>query len=424
MTSMTVSPGGRSLSIGRDPVFVVADTAWSAFADASLDEWQHYVRFRAQQGFTSILVSVLPILHDRAVRDDAREPYALDDAGHYRFDAPNQSYFDTARDMAAIAQEAGLSLCLVVLWCNYVAETWGSERTPWAVMAEDDRTTYFDLVTRSFAEFDPVFVVSGDERFSSPASTAVYNDALVAIKLAAPHCLTTMHSTPDAVLPPALGESPNLDFYSYQAGHDHERQDLNWLLAEQYLASAVRRPIMDLEPCYEGHGYGSGAGRYRAGEVRRATWWSILGGATAGVGYGAHGVWQWYRDGATFTSPGFSLEPFHWQTALAFSGADDVGFAGALIRDHGLMNAAPRQDLIEAPYAGFRAGALDDLSTIAIYLPDARELSLTVELDGRSAIAWDLTNRRRVVPRLASVPGGTVVRQFETTGDVVLLARV
>lgn len=423
MTLLTVSPGGRSLTMEGVRTFVVADTAWSAFADAGLDEWRNYVRFRAQQGFTSIMVSVLPILHDRAVRSGAREPFALDEAGHYRFDAPNTAYFDTAREMAAIARDVGLSLGLVVLWCNYVGETWGSERTPWAVMEAGERNDYLALVIRSFAEFDPIFIVSGDERFSSPAATEVYGEALDFVKRAAPRCLTTLHSTPDAVLPTALADSSSLDFYSYQAGHDHERQDRAWLLAEQYLASTVRRPIMDLEPCYEGHGYGGGAGRYRADEVRKATWWSIIGGATAGVGYGAHGVWQWYREGAEFTSPDFSLEPFLWQTALDFPGADDVALAGALVRDHGLVDALPRQDLLESPYPGLRACALDDLSAIAIYLPDAREFSLSIELDGRSSVAWDLTNRRRIVPRFANTASGTTVRQFETAGDVLLLTR-
>jgi hypothetical protein len=48
----------------------------------------YYLQRRRQQGFTSLAVSILPILHDRTVREDAREPFAPDADGHYDFGAP------------------------------------------------------------------------------------------------------------------------------------------------------------------------------------------------------------------------------------------------------------------------------------------------------------------------------------------------
>lgn len=419
---LTVAADGSHLLEGGSPWVLVADTAWSAFADAGLDEWRAYVRRRAEQGFNTVLVSVLPILHDRAVRADAREPFAVDPDGHYRFDQPDGDYFSRAVEMTRIAADGGLRLALVVLWCNYVPGTWGAERTPWAVMPEPLRNEYLELVVARFAGFDPILVISGDEHFHEDEPTRVYGDALARVKRIAPECLTTLHSTPDADLPPELADSPLLDLYSYQAGHDLQRQDRAWQLAELYRSKSVRRPVVDLEPCYEGHGYGAGAGRFRASHVRSATWWSITGGAAAGIGYGAHGVWQWYRPGARFTNPGFSLEPFPFDVAMGFPGAADVGFAGALVRDTALYRASARQDLLVDPFPGLRACASDDLGVLAVYLPDARDVALDTDLDGSRVVLWDLASRTRLHPRLRASGAATVLAQPDTLGDLLLIA--
>lgn len=422
MSHLTVAPSGSHLRRNGSPFVMVADTAWSAFADAAPDEWRQYLRFRANQGFNTVLVSVLPILHDRAVREDAREPFVLDNTGHYRFDAPNSNYFAMAEQLAMIASEEGVTLGLVVLWRNYVGSTWSNEQTPWAIMSDPDRQNYISLVTRTFSQYDPVFIISGDEFFVDPGTTVVYRAALEQVKRESPSCLTTMHSVPTADLPAEIADSPALDFYSYQAGHHIDHQDRAHALAQLYLQKEVRRPIIDLEPCYEGHGYGSGAGRFRAHHVRNATWWSILGGASAGIGYGAHGIWQWYRRGAIFTSPEFSLEPFDRASALGFDGANDVGLAGALVRDHALFETRPRQELLLNPYPGVRAAATKDLHTIAAYLPDARDLDLAVELDQYRVSLWDLQHRTRLASRLAGIPGGTRLEQPGTLGDCLLIA--
>lgn len=422
MAHLSIAPTGDHLVRGGEPFIVVADTAWSAFADAQIEEWRQYVRLRVNQGFNAALVSVLPVLHDRSVRDDSREPFALDEDGHYQFSSPESGYFRTAAKLAEIAREEGMTLGLAVLWNNYVAGTWGAERTPWAVMTNADRERYISLVTSTFAEFDPFFIISGDDSFTDDGPIEVYGAALQQVKREAPHCLTTMHSAPTADLPSSIADSSDLDFYSYQAGHDIDHQDRTTSLASLYLAKPVRRPIIDLEPCYEGHGYGSGAGRYRNAQVRNALWWSIVGGASAGIGYGAHGVWQWHREGAHFTSPGFSLEPFDRELAMQFPGAADASFAGALIRDYNIFTAVPRQDLLANLFPGLVASASPDLSTIVIYMPDARELQFRIDLSKYRVIAWDLANRTRLTPRLIQAGDTSRLRQLGTLSDCLVVA--
>jgi hypothetical protein len=320
--------------------------------------------------------------------------------------------------MAAEAVEAGLVPMLVVLWCTYVPGTWGAERAPGAALSDEQRVRHLELVADTFADLDPVLVVSGDERFRNPGPIAAYARAADAMKQLAPHCLITLHSTPDADLPAVLAQSPALDFYAYQSGHDGNRQDLASELAGRYRDKPLR-PLMNAEPCYEGHGYGGGRGRFTRRDVRRATWSSLLAGASAGIGYGAHGVWQWHRAGAYFTNAAFSMEPFTWRAALGLPGAWDVGWSIRCLREHGLIGAAARQDLLAEARHGVRVAARGD--AIAVYTPFAQALDLALDTLPRSVHAWDLELGQRVTLDVAVGAGGLHVAQGETPGDHLLV---
>ena len=358
MEPLRTAPSGDHFLVGGSPSVPCADTVWSAFAEARTGEWDAYLSRRRTQGFDTLLISVLPILHDRSVHPTTREPYPRRDDGTYDFASPDKGYFETARQLVERAAEQGLRAALVALWCTYVPGTWGSDRNPHAVMTQEETAHYLDLLTQTFAAYDPVYIVSGDDRFGTDEAVERYRWALTRIGELAPEALTTFHSTPDTQLPDILTDAPDLGFYSYQSGHDHAHQERAHELAARYRACPVRRPVVNLEPCYEGHGYGRGLGRFSQDDVRRATWWSLLGGASAGIGYGAHGLWGWHRPGSTFTSGAWSSEPFTWDVALQFEGAADVGFARNLVADHGLYLTAPRQDLLTCRGAG-RQGRRD-----------------------------------------------------------------
>lgn len=419
MPSLTIAPDGSHLLSEGHFFPYVADTAWSAFADATEAEWVHYLSYRSRQGFTSVAISVLPILHDRTLRDGSREPFALDGAGHYDFARPDQIYFDTARRFVELAGAAGLRPTLVVLWCNYVEGTWGAARTPWAVMPADARRAYLTLVAETFGPLQPVLAISGDDWFDAPAAIMTYLEELEQLSVEAPDCLLTLHSGPVAQVPDEIADSPHLDFITYQSGHEIEHPDRCWTLAQRYRRRAVRKPVVNLEPVYERHGYGGGLGRYTAADVRRAIWTSILAGASAGFGYGAHGIWQWHREGGEFTSPAFSMEPFAWQSALQFRGGDDAALTAYVLQRHGLFRLDLAQQLLTDERGGFRAGAGDGV--VAVFLPFAREVRLLVDLSAHRCAAWDLEQRTPIVPNVTDHHGQTVIRQLDVPGDALIV---
>ncbi|MDR2977315.1 MAG: DUF4038 domain-containing protein, partial [Streptococcaceae bacterium] len=119
---ITVSNDQRTLLRDGKPFFYLADTCWSAFSNIRESEWLHYLRKRKSQGFNTLQINILP-QWDRSQNDFQKLPFKQSD-GVFDFSQLDDSYFERAERMCAMAEENGFSLALVVLWSNYVSGTW------------------------------------------------------------------------------------------------------------------------------------------------------------------------------------------------------------------------------------------------------------------------------------------------------------
>jgi len=429
VTVWTVAPDHTRLLADGEPTFLLADTVWAAFGRPSMPEWDAYLHRRRRQGFNAVNISVLPVAHDSSSSPADRQPFELATDGSWRLDRPSAAYFENAASMCAAAVAAGLTPVLVVLWCNYVPGSWGARRTPELVFSPADRDRYVRLVADTFAGYDPIFVLSGDDGFDDDASIQAYVSALRLLRERAPDCLLTAHSNPSAVLPAALAEAT--DFYAFQSGHGGDSWDSRaWQLAEHYLNAAVRRPIVDLEPCYEGHGVDGGTRRYTAAQVRQASWTAVLAGAGAGLGYAAHGVWSWHHAGDAFNGEHFSGTPFEASLALQFRGAGQVGTLRRIVERFGLYDLRSRQDLLVDDRSGVRLGATADSRTLVAFLPHPFTVRLGQDWSDAQVSCWNLAADRPdhvTVTRAGEGHGDAVERsvigQPEFLGDALVILR-
>ncbi len=423
MTHLTVDPSGTHLLSGGSFFPLIIDTAWSSFADPTEDEWRTYLAARRRQGFTTVLVSVLPILHDRDERPGAREPFALDARGHHDFSRLDDAFFEQAREFTRIAhEEYGLRLMIGVLWNNYLAGTWGAEATPHAVMPERHRLAYVARVAETFADLDPIFAIGGDDDYTVPDANKGYLQAIAHLRETAPDCLLTTHSAPNATLPDEILDA--LDLFLHQSGHNVENQELTWRQPAQYLALEPRKPLVASEPPYEQHGKVNGHGRWSREEIRVASWTSVLAGATAGIGYGAHGMWMWHSPSGDFQARGPSLEPFHWPEALAFPGALDISFLAWLLTEHRLDRLLPAQELLaDGPGDRFRLAASAGRDLVALYQPYARDAEVLLDLSGHRLQGWDLAERAPLTVDAVTEGGRTRFRQLGSRADQLVIAR-
>jgi len=218
MIPVTVAAERDRFERAGRPFFYLADTVWSAFTNATTEEWKEYLSHRRLQGFNALQINVLP-QWDRSRGEEPFEPFARKGKHGWDFTAPNTKYFQRAKTMADMAADQGFVPALVLLFCNYVPGTWGAERMPEHVITDEELEPYVSHAAELFRELKPIYLVSADTRFLRPEAVAFYHKALSLIKRHAPESLATLHLAPNAELPAELVEAEELDFTMYQAGH-------------------------------------------------------------------------------------------------------------------------------------------------------------------------------------------------------------
>ena len=253
---------------GGKPFFYLADTAWMAFSNLTLEDWEEYLFFRQAQGFNALQIVVMPVTHDTSEDASTMYPFRVGRGGAFDFCAIDERYFEKAVRMVGMARERGFIPVLAPLWVNWIPGTWASAKSPRTAMSFEAAREYLARSLPLFAPYQPIFLASGDTRFESD-EVRYYRMVLEQVRMHCPGCLTTLHRSPGADLPEELMRSPDLDFYMYQSGHHIESQDNAYRLAEAFLAKPVKRPIVNGEPCYDGSGYGFRYGRFGRFEVRR-----------------------------------------------------------------------------------------------------------------------------------------------------------
>ena len=398
--------------------FYLADTCWSAFTNATLDEWEYYLEYRRMQGFNALQINVLP-QHDRSEVGAFPQPFKQAPDGRWDFGRINEEYFDRVEKMVEMAVEKGFTPALVVLWCNYVPGTWGSRLPIARVIPREHLVPYVEYVAERFGKYEPVFVISGDTNFESPEAVEYYATALDVVKRKAPRSLTTMHLCGGlGELPESIWKSPNYDFYMYQSSHDRDNQRLAYQLAERFYRMPIKRPIVNGEPCYEGIAGGK-FNRFSRADVRRAVWWSLLSGAKAGTAYGVLGIWNWHRVGAPFYGEPYGGPSFDWRTALRFEGAFDVTFAKWLFERYDLFDIEPANELLLLNEPDIRVA--QGKGKIVVYTPYSWDVKLKVDTTAYKWECFALETRCILKPRVEDSGDGATLRAPELNSDVLII---
>jgi Protein of unknown function (DUF4038) len=409
------------------PFFYLADTIWSAFTHVDLTEWEEYLNYRKMQGFNVLQISILPISHDASESDINIQPFETDEKGVFNYKKINPVYFERARKMLDMARDKGFIPALVVLWGNVVKDTWMSDAHPENIMPLDMVKPYTEYIVKEFSRFNPIYLISGDTNFGSEQTTAYYMAAMETIKKVSPDSLTTLHICGgNTNYPEDVIESPHLDFYMYQSCHMIENQEWSYELAEQFLAKSVKRPIVNGEPCYDGHGHGGKYGRFNEFDIRKATWQSLLSGAKAGVTYGAHGVWSWHKKNKAFNNVGFSGIPFDWRTSLRLEGAWEAGFAKWIFENFELVNTNPVKLVVndsETQRNEIRMSADKDMEKFALYVPYSTEIKLSLDLSKYDLTLITLKNRYFTKPEVKVEGNISFIKPYDFNSDAILIGK-
>jgi hypothetical protein len=399
--------------------FYLADTVWSAFSKTSIEEWEHYLDYRRSQNFNVLQINILKQF-DAGEKDKQLSSFNYNVDRSIDFYSFNQAYFEKAQKMLDMAVKKGFTPALVVLWGNYVKDTWMVKDNGSMIMPYDAVKPYVEFVVKTFSRFDPIYMISGDTDFGSEETIKYYKTAMDTIKALSPSSLTTLHLCFKPDMPDSLVYSNNLDFYMYQSSHSIEGQYAAHQYARHFLNSPVKRPVVNGEPCYEGHGYGFKYGRFSAFDVRKAMWQSVLAGAKAGVTYGAHGIWSWHTKGSPFNGEAYASIPFDWKTALYFEGAWDAGYLRWVFETNDLFDILPDNDILINKTEEIITARNEN--KIVVYIPYSIDVKLKIDMRGFEAVMINLSNKKIFRPCISIEGDVIMVKMHDFNSDVLLIA--
>jgi hypothetical protein len=245
---------------------------------------------------------------------------------------------------------------------------------------------------------DPVlWILAGDGDYRGPKADrwkrigrAVFGNR--------PHAPVTLHPQGMQWNMDEFQDEAWLDIAGYQSCHFDNSDAYAWLIEGAPATDWKRvpsRPIINLEPNYEDIGALDSGRRFTDLDVRRALYRSLLVAPTAGVTYGAHGVWDW-SDGERVAAghEGFS-KPQSWRAALQFAGAQQVKILAQLFTAMEWWKLVPAPGMIAVqPYPAHKAddavaARTENGACAVVYVPKGPAIQLnTLSLAPRLRLSW------------------------------------
>lgn len=421
MEPIGVNTEKDGFEVAGRPCFYLADTLWSAFTNVSLSDWERYLVRRSAQGFNAVQINTL-VQADRSVPDLGIYPYASDDGSQLDFLRPNESYWERAHEMCAMAAEHGIRPVLVLLWANMVPQTWIARELPEHAqpMPFEEIRRHVERVVLHLGEFDPIFFIGGDTDLEMPETQRWYGEALDVLCESSPDSLKSFHLQRGTTFIPERFVD-RLDFFTFQSGHNPSAQARAWTLPQEFEERYPRKPIVNAEPCYEQMGYSRFRyGRFDEADVRAMAWSSVLSGASAGVTYGAHGVWSWMDEGSKTSPMGEIFDtPMRWDDALGLPGAWDFGLVPRLLGLLGFRHPMPLRDCVQRDTDRIRVA--EKGGRYLAYLPCATTLRLSGILGDFDVTALDLQDKRVATLRSREQDGALVIERHPFAHDALLL---
>jgi hypothetical protein len=362
------------------PFFWMGDTVWYGAILSSRADWETYLADRVGKRFDVVHFNVVA----------PRNGVAADENGQISFLGRaerdpvrmNPRFYQRLDERIAAVNAHGLLAGIVLTWALRSDDSGNS-------LAEDDVVRVIRYLVARYGAQHVVWILTGDSDYAGAAGERWRRIGRTVFGGTEPHAPVTTH--PGGMVWPweAFRDEAWLDFLIYQSGHGDDAKTLRWIHSgppSRHWQDPPPRPFINIEPPYEGHlGYESRR-PHTDYSTRRAIYWSLLNAPTAGVTYGAHGVWSWHtavgRPPTDHPSTGVAKT---WREALSFPGSTQMRHLEAFFTSIAWWRLRPDQRLIVG-----QPGAADSARHIAASRSEEGDLAVVylptggnVRLDGR-----------------------------------------
>jgi len=385
------------------PFFWLADTAWNGALRSREEDWAKYLATRQRQRFTAVQF----VCTQWRGGSKTLAEHAFSGAGPITL---NPNFFQRLDARVAAVNAHGLLAAPVLLWAL-------TEPDPGRALSEKDAVRLARYMTARWGAHQVVWFLGGDGHYTGQDAPrwrnlgrGVFGDRH--------DRLATLHPCGLSWVADDFAEEAWFDFIGYQSGHGDGAKHVGWLIlgppAQQWKKTPVR-PIVNLEPNYEGHPAYQTARPHSPQHVRRAAYWSLLVAPPAGVTYGTNSIWNWSdKPGPAEGHERLGTIP-PWPAGLETEGIASMTVLRAFFESGPWTALLPAPEVLaeqpgtaKNPERFIAAAATEDRSWAVVYLPEGGKIKLKGGvLKGPASARWfdPRTGQQREAGALADSGG-------------------
>lgn len=398
-----VAANGRYLQhADGTPFFWLADTAWNGAIKSDANDWNTYLEDRAEKHFTAIQ---LVTTQWRTAYKNPEGQVAYEGRESIKI---HPEFFRRLDKRIDAVNQHNLLAAPVMLWAL------GEESYTPGKLPTDQAVRLAKYLEARYGGNFVMWILGGDENYSG--NRAEHWKAIGrAVFGQHAHAPVTLHPQGMQWHFDSFAEEKWLDLLIYQSGHGDGDGTLSWIHSgppSQRWKQDPPRPVINSEPPYEGHIAYQSKKPHSAYNVRRAAYWSLLNAPTAGVSYGAHGVWSWETKPNTPQNHGGSGVAQPWHEAIDLPGSSDMGYLAELFTSIQWWKLFPADDLLKtpnkknAPAAHISVACSAEGDLVVAYLPIGGKLALDAsKLSAVNKFTWFDPRTGKRTAAVATAPG-------------------
>ncbi len=409
--SLMVSKNGRYLQKpDGTPFLYLGDTAWELFHKLSREEADHYLKNRAEKGFTVIQAVVLAEMQGLTTGNAYGDlPLIGRDPAK-----PNEKYFEHVDYIVNKAEELGLFIGMLPTWGDKVTAEHGGEGV---IFTPENAEIYGKFLGERYADKPVIWILGGDRQVTNDTVFEIWQSMAKGITEGDKGLnLISYHPRGGSMSYYWYHNEPWLDFNMYQSGHEKRFNEVYRYAKTCYLLNPVK-PYIDGEPAYEDipvrfweyldwsdpmrvpEGVLDSSflvkdrshfekGFFTGYDLRIHAYWNLLSGA-CGYTYGNNAIWQMYEKGESFAIPAL----YDWKESLDRPGADDMRHVRALFETRLFSKLIPDQSIVYGVNPRnedhIRAARAEDGTFLLVYIAKGQEVTVyTDKIDDDVVVGW------------------------------------
>ncbi|HZG24955.1 MAG TPA: DUF4038 domain-containing protein [Chitinophagaceae bacterium] len=354
------------------PFFWTGCTAWNGTLKSTDEEWDYYLENRRANSYNVIQFVTTQW---RGGDKNSMGQVAFEGSGIIRI---NTGFFQHLDKKINEVNAHGLVAAPVLLWALPTLQ--GRDLSPGYYLPEEECILLARYMVARYGSHHVAWILGGDGRYTGEneqrwknIGRGVFGDEHPGV--------VALHPGGGAWIGEAYAKENWLDIIGYQSGHNRAPKTVSWInrgpVASAW-SSLPPKPMINMEPVYEEINPD-----ITAADVRNASYWSILSTPTAGITYGANGLWPWLREGEFILNhAGKGERASRWRESLKLPGSLQVGYLSAFMQNLDWSNLKPDSALlVDQPGQNdirrfVSISRTDDHKTMVAYVPSPAAIKI------------------------------------------------